>query len=562
MRHKEFFSKNKSRLALAIFILSALILLGSIATLTYAQRGRNPIPETEITLYVSPWGDDDQGDGSVFSPYRTIGKAISEAESLQDVFAEIMVAPGEYHENLQIDFPVALYGSGPDKTFIVGNEQAPVISIENGFFNIVEGFTITGGSSPHGGGFRVSNSLYCLITNNHIMDNFAQQGAGIFVAGSNFTIISNNIIAHNHCPELDEEPYQSSGGAIFWVEQSGGMGSIISNTIVDNFALIGSGVYYDGSPQIFFSSNIIVENLGGVALVAQGFLMNFRYNNVADNPAGNWSSNLDPYFQHPVYHNISEPQPFITGPLGEYYLPAGSPGVDAGEPDIPCGFGAPIFGTTDVNHAPDYMPIDQGYHYSKIFVFASPSLQVAVVGGSPANEDTGIIEDGELYIIWEKITPPHDVFTEGPLPITEEVMDRLVSDNAEYYFYPRSEQQLEYDQLRIKHIWALVSPRAGIIEPNKNNSKADSIVLADDEGDDLERMSFYSLREMSPGLVDTDGGGEEDYYELMRGADPLDASDDDPNKSLRIKEMPMHTILDMKPEIRIKDINSNKGLIK
>jgi hypothetical protein len=203
----------------------------------------------------------------------------------------IIVRPGIYVEN--IDFlgkRINVESEGrAHRTVIDGSGLGSVVSFVSGetYKSTLDGFTITNGSAPAGGGIRIENSnakiLHCVIKENlatsgearggglharnsspyvlgcMIFRNTAEEGGGIYIeAGS--PIITGCTIALN-----DQIGATGGGGGIHLTE---GSTATIANTILwNNTALAGSEIYIgnDSNPSHLDIGYSDVE--GGEALV-------------------------------------------------------------------------------------------------------------------------------------------------------------------------------------------------------------------------------------------------------------------------------------------------------
>lgn len=135
--------------------------------------------------------DDDNcpgpGSGSIGDPFCLIQDAIDAAVSGD----EIIVHPGTYAERIAIfGKAIALLSSdGPEVTSIDGNGVGPVVRCENIYTPgaVVEGFTITGGLAPLGGGMYISNAspdvVDCIFRENQAWMGVEARGGGMFVYG-------------------------------------------------------------------------------------------------------------------------------------------------------------------------------------------------------------------------------------------------------------------------------------------------------------------------------------------------------------------------------------------
>jgi hypothetical protein len=195
-------------------------------------------------------------DGS--GDYPTIQAAIDGAQWGDT----LEVAPGTYLENL--DFgrkSIVLRGSGPALTILDGGttEELPCIWIVHRQTRktIVEGFTITGGSSTYGGGIYIGGASPT-IRGNVIRDNSASSGTGggIRIAGTTSSgelpLIENNVITGN-------EVMGSGGGVSVFgaaavlrdndiignTSRGGDGGGIWLNTLVDGTVITGNRITHN-----------------------------------------------------------------------------------------------------------------------------------------------------------------------------------------------------------------------------------------------------------------------------------------------------------------------------
>jgi len=162
--------------------------------------------------------------------YSTIQGAI-DAVSNGD---SVVVRPGTYHENINFAGKKITVKSelGPQVTTIDGNQSGSVVSFTNGetIDSVIDGFTITNGSSfSYAGGIHCDSSSP-LITNNIIVNNSGENG-GIRaeqMGPYDSITVTNNIIASNTARAWDLD---SGGGGIYCLY---GIVNITNNVIVGN----------------------------------------------------------------------------------------------------------------------------------------------------------------------------------------------------------------------------------------------------------------------------------------------------------------------------------------
>ncbi len=304
--------------------------------------------------------------------YSTIQEAINAALPGDS----ILVYSGVYQE--VIDFsgkPIALVSvSGPEVTCIqsVSSPGEPVVSITGveGSGTVLEGFSITGGSSIKGGGVRIIDSSP-LIVNNIIYGNQAYNaynayGGGIYIQDSSPVIVGNHIY-DNMAMSFDPTWRFAYGGGIY-AESSELL--LLNNRIEQNYIDLGSacegygsGVYLnDCTGQV--SNNVIAANYSesasadGVGIYAPGCdLVNntiFGNDGLGIKYAASvvncivWANNLagtqletvgpvtysDVMYGYPGEGNITLLPGFAPGPLSDFQLDsASSPCIDSGNPD-------------------------------------------------------------------------------------------------------------------------------------------------------------------------------------------------------------------------------------
>jgi parallel beta-helix repeat protein len=204
---------------------------------------------------------------NVPADYTTIQAAVDAASNGD----EILVAPGTYTStgDQVVDMlgkAITLRASGtPEETIIDGEGARRVLRCGGGETpaTIIEGFTITGGSTASGGGIYCSNAsptlTDCVIENNTA----SQVGGGIWCVNNNSTIsgctISNNIGAN-------------IAGGIYCYTSSP---TLTDCTISDNASLDGGGGGFycsESSPTISgctISGNQAAQSGGGIDCVSK-----------------------------------------------------------------------------------------------------------------------------------------------------------------------------------------------------------------------------------------------------------------------------------------------------
>lgn len=152
-------------------------------------------------LYLDYEGSGD-ADGTLHVPseYATIQEAIDAATTGQ----EVLVAPGRYRGegatliNFSAKAITVRSSGGADATILDGEDERPVIELltSEGSGTVIDGFTITHGYSPMGGGLRVNGTPMirnCVLRNNH-----AQSiGGGLASTHPSGPVLENVRFCHN-----------------------------------------------------------------------------------------------------------------------------------------------------------------------------------------------------------------------------------------------------------------------------------------------------------------------------------------------------------------------------
>lgn len=305
----------------------------------------NPQPNT---IHVSESGDDINGNGSSNSPYGTIQKGVAEASS-GDI---VRVSAGTYNENIALKSNIKIIGAGADVTTIQGLGTTNVVDGASVSNTVLEGFTITGSSAS-------SNGIYCadctalMIRQNRIQDNGdSTTSTGISLIGESTALVEHNVISGN------------SSGGLFIAGDS--QATIRNNIIVRNGD---SGIYRSGRLTdrltTYIINNVIDSNgtepggRSGIMTFSDDVISNnIISNNGADNAnAGlsvgiyvgghGWTPTVSLLYNNVSFNyqgpytgvstgigNIVDVDPQFEAPTDNYNLQAGSPSINAGDPDL------------------------------------------------------------------------------------------------------------------------------------------------------------------------------------------------------------------------------------
>ncbi len=270
----------------------------------------------------------------------------------------------------------------------------------------------------NGGGIGMNSAGTPLIRGNIIRGNSAggitpcATGGGINMINTNNATIVQNVIAGNSA---------GCGGGVYWMVPSGARGPyLVNNTVVENDASTGSGLYADGyDANALLINNIIVGKSGQAAVYCGNFNdlnpPQFR-NNTIYSPSGNSFGGIcsDP---NGVNGNITADPLLYNSGTGKYYPVFGSPAIDAGDN------GAPSLPVTDMDGRPRILDgnhdgvatVDMG-----AFEF-DPTLPVAVIVGAPSgftNSTTVTLTIGGSQVVTYRYAVDNGPFTTTETAVT------------------------------------------------------------------------------------------------------------------------------------------------
>ncbi len=327
--------------------------------------GTVPAKGPYTIVRVSNTGDD-YNDGSSWPlAKRTVQGGIDAASAMG---GEVWVAGGTYEECIALRPYAYVYGGFGgfetarqerdhlvNVTILDARQQGSVVTARagHGVLGRVDGFIMTGGLAPDGGGLLLRNpsptianniitdnaadynggGLYVeacspTVANNTIRNNAADYGGGLYLAASSATI-SNCAIASNGAA--------NAGGGLCLTSAAA---TIRNSTMTDNTAGTGGALYLAGSGATI-ANTIVAFNSSG-AFLAYGNPPALQYDCVFGNTQYDYSGIADPagiagnISADPMFARL--PDPGLDGEwgtgdddVGDLQLLAGSPCVDTGD---------------------------------------------------------------------------------------------------------------------------------------------------------------------------------------------------------------------------------------
>ena len=198
------------------------------------------------------------GSGTEIDPFTSIHYAVHHAGVVDG--DTILVRPGIYEETVEIVSKYVTVRStegagsttvdalGVAPAFIVIGDTSDDVPLEV----LIEGFTITGGASPTGGGLRVRD-IAAVIRDCVITGNRAERGGGLAVSGGHVHVYDTEIVQNRAETEL--EARDGLGGGIY----SGKLGGVFLTGVGvrGNVAGIGGGIYSTWAQLELTGANVV-----------------------------------------------------------------------------------------------------------------------------------------------------------------------------------------------------------------------------------------------------------------------------------------------------------------
>ena len=331
---------NRRRWAVQLALTTGLALL-FLAALLWGSRGVTPARADPGDLYVDgASGQDIPTCGTTIAPCQTISYTLNSRASDGDT---ILIATGTYTENLTItNITLTLRGgyavsgtlwlTGTGETVINGNNADVVFRLQDSN-TVLDGLTITGGSSEEAGGIH-AGSTDVTIRNCLIRDNFASAGgAAVFGGGDIQLTILDTRIMNNEAIEGSSGVLLGGGGGHLTMVNvlvannrnkeavHLNTGADLMNVTIANNAVGTERPGVNHNPQagelLVLVNTIIYGNGQGDAIhVPDENLIQATYSDIQGGWTGTGNIDADPMFVDPA--------------TGDYRLSLGSPAIDTG----------------------------------------------------------------------------------------------------------------------------------------------------------------------------------------------------------------------------------------
>jgi CSLREA domain-containing protein len=299
----------------------------------------------------------------------TLREAVAVADQATGQF--VAVRPGVYRLNPALG-PIVLgndtvfgvsfaneFSSGGRTTIVDARGGGRAFEVPSGAFAFLAGLTITGGNAPVGGAASVASGGQLFLYDAIVRDNVAAERGGGIVNAGNLSVFNSTLTGNRANvggaiatqansntgivqSTLSANTATSAGGGV----ATAGSLQLQRATLANNTAAQGGGLFVEGNIEIAPSTLMQSTLFDGNSSACGGFTSNRT-------PwAGNLSDDTTCAFASDQGRNGTDSGILgLTnngGPTDTHALPAGSPAINAGDPN----FCAPGGGSQDQRHAP------------------------------------------------------------------------------------------------------------------------------------------------------------------------------------------------------------------
>lgn len=295
------------------FIISALLIICLFL-------GLASVSATSSDIYVSPSGNDSSNNGTVDSPYQSIGKAVNQSSNSSNV--NIYLEEGTYRgkgNNTEIEInkahisqggSISIIGKGKDKTFIDGDSISFIFDIKADSIVHLYNLTIRNCKNDTGGAITTSGNLIidnCVFTGSNATSVYYGGGA-IYSNGGNITIL-NSIFDNCYSKNLGGAIYTS--GALVKINNSNFTNNIASSNIVYlhnvywDYDLGYNTAFNSSITNCYFINNTLTSTssyISSILFMGGGSLINNTFINCsAENSTGPSVLSIQGYNKEGVY---------------------------------------------------------------------------------------------------------------------------------------------------------------------------------------------------------------------------------------------------------------------
>jgi predicted outer membrane repeat protein len=238
----------------------------------------NQTVQTGITIlgrdevYVSPTGNDDDGDGSPVNPFLTIFKGVNNTYSDGKLYIANGTYTGTLNKNITISRNLSIFGEIQPGTIIDAENIGTIFLIDSGINVTIVNITFVNGNSTIYGG-AIYNNGNLTVTNGMFSNNTATNWGGAIYNDLNAILtIENSVFSDNNVITYGGGAIYKKGGTldlnncIFTnntanfggaISNSGGMDFTVINCVfTNNTATNGAG----GALNNYFTTQITVNN--------------------------------------------------------------------------------------------------------------------------------------------------------------------------------------------------------------------------------------------------------------------------------------------------------------